>query len=283
VQAAPNIPLRRVSLGVKLDHGKLDLNPIDLSFPQGRLSGTAAIDASGAVQTDAVDLRVSNIALQQFLPKASGPSPIEGVLDARAQLHGTGDSVHKAASTSDGRVVAVIPGGVIRQAFAELLGIDATKGLFMLLSKDQHQTDIRCAVADFRVHQGQLQVNRIVLDTGVVLLNGEGGINLKDETLNLTLKGKPKQFRLIHINAPITISGRLTAPKVGVNPAGALLQGGAAGALAAVVNPVLLILPFIDPGLNKNADCAALVSEARSVGAPVTRNRPVGGPPVKPH
>jgi uncharacterized protein involved in outer membrane biogenesis len=283
VQAAPNMPLRKVSLGVKLDHGKLNLNPIDLSFPQGRLSGTAAIDASGATQTDSVDLRISNIAMQQFLPKSAGPPPIEGVLDARAQVHGIGDSVHKAAATADGRVVAVIPGGVIRQAFAELLGIDATKGLFMLLSKDQHQTDIRCAVADFRVHQGQLQVNQIVLDTGVVLLNGEGGINLKDETLNLSLKGKPKQFRLIHINAPININGRLAAPKVGVNPGGALLQGGAAGVLAAVVNPALLILPFIDPGLNKNADCAALVSEAKAIGAPVKRNQPIGGPPIKPH
>ena len=248
------------------------------------MSGHAEIDASHKVQTDALDLRVSNISMQQFVPKdkKGGPPPLEGMLDARAQLSATGNSVHKAAASSDGRVVAVIPGGVIRQAFAELLGVDASKGLFQLLSKDQHQTDIRCAVADFRVHNGDLQVNRITFDTGVVLLNGTGDINLGQETLNLSLKGKPKQFRLIRINAPINITGRLASPKIGVNVTGAAIQAGAGIALAAVINPALLILPFIDLGLNKNANCAALVAEARAGGATVTKVAHTGAAP-KPH
>ena len=268
---APGLPLRQVALGVQLDHGKLDLNPIDFTFPQGQLSGHATIDARNAVQRDAVDLRVRNISMQQFVPKdkSGGPPPIEGMLDARAQLNASGNSVHKAAASSDGRVVAVIPGGVIRQAFAELLGVDASKGLIQLLSKDQHQTDIRCAIADFRVHNGDFQVNQITLDTGVVLLNGTGDINLTNETLNLSLKGKPKQFRLVRLNAPINISGPLTSPKIGVNPTGAAVQTGAAVVLAAAINPALLILPFIDLGSNKNANCAAMLQDARSAGASV--------------
>jgi uncharacterized protein involved in outer membrane biogenesis len=168
MRASPNLPLRRVSLGVKLDHGLLTLSPIDFDFPQGRLTGSAVINARNAVQTDAVDMRVTGVQLQEFLSKGSGSPPLEGVLDARAKLTGTGDSVHKAAASSDGEVTLVIPRGVIRQAFAELLGIDASKGLFMLLSKNDHQTEVRCAVADFRVHNGLMQADQIVLDTGVV-------------------------------------------------------------------------------------------------------------------
>ena len=170
IQAGPSMPLRAVSLGVQLDHGLLTLNPIDLSFPQGRLAGSASINARGAVQRNAVDLRLSGVKMQEFLAgkggKAGGPPPLEGVLDARARLSGDGDTVHKAAATSDGEVVAVIPGGLVRQAFAELIGINATKGLFQLLNKDQHQTDIRCAVADFRVRNGVLRAQRIVVRYG---------------------------------------------------------------------------------------------------------------------
>ena len=269
VRASPNLPLRQVSLGVKLDHGLLTLSPIDFGFPKGRLSGSAVINARGAVQTDAVDMRVTGIQLQDFLSKGAGPPPLEGALDARAKLAGTGDSVHKAAATSNGQVTLVIPRGVIRQAFAELLGIDASKGLFMLLTKNNHQTDVRCAVANFRVHDGVMQADQIVLDTGVVLVNGQGDINLNSETINLSFTGKPKQFRLIRINAPIVVTGRLTSPSFGVKIGGAAVQAGVATALAAAVNPLLLILPFVEAGQSHDADCAGLVGAAKSDGAPV--------------
>jgi uncharacterized protein involved in outer membrane biogenesis len=288
VQASPNLPLRQVSLGLKLDHGLLTLSPIDFEFPQGRLSGSATIDARSQVQTDAIDLRVTGVQLQEFLPR--GPSkpgvpatapPLEGTLDARARLSGTGDSVHKAAASSDGEVTLVIPRGVIRQAFAELLGIDASKGLFMLLSKNDHQTDVRCAVADFRVHNGVMQADQIVLDTGVVLVNGQGDINLNTETINLSFTGKPKKFRLIRINAPIVVTGRLTSPAFGIKLGGAAVQAGVATALAAAVNPLLLIIPFVEAGHSQNADCAGLVTTAKGDGAPVRVSATTPAKPAK--
>jgi len=269
VRASPNLPLRQVSLGLKLDHGLLTLSPIDFDFPEGRLTGSAVINARNTVQTDAVDLRVAGVQLQEFLTKGNGPAPLEGVLDARARLSGTGDSVHKAAASSNGEVALVIPRGLIRQAFAELLGIDASKGLFMLLAKNDHQTDVRCAVADFRVHDGLMQADQIVLDTGVVLVNGQGDINLNTETINLSFTGKPKAFRLIRINAPIVATGRLTSPSFGVKIGGAAVQAGVATALAAAVNPLLLILPFVETGHAQDADCARLVTTAKGEGAPV--------------
>ncbi len=280
--ASPTFPLRTVSLGVELNRGLLVLNPIAFQFPQGRMSGDASIDARGAVQRNAVNLSVSGVKMQNFIPpqkgKAAGPPPIEGVLDARARLTGDGNTVHKAAATSDGEVVAVIPGGVVRQAFAELLGINATKGIFQLLNKDQHQTDIRCAVADFRVRNGVLQAQRVVFDTGVVIVNGSGDVNLNDETLHLVFKGDSKQFRIFHLDAPITIGGHLSSPAFGINPTGPAIQAGLGAALGAVVFPPLALLPFIDPGLAHNADCASVLQTGKSAGAPVkasqVRNAP---------
>ena len=286
ILASPNLPLKAVSLGVQLYHGVLKLNPIEFQFPQGRLSGNATIDASGAVQRNAVDLRLSGVKMQEFLPKSpkdTGPPPIEGTVDARARLVASGNTVHKAAAASDGEIVAVIPGGVVRQAFAELIGINATKGLLLLLNKNQHQTDIRCAVADFRVHNGVLQAQRVVLDTGVVLVNGTGDVNLNDETMNLVFKGDSKQFRLFHLDAPITVGGHLSSPAFGINPTGPAIQAGIGAALGAIVFPPLALLPFIDPGLAHNADCASVVATGKQGGAPVTkaqvRNAPHAGKP----
>ena len=268
VKPAPNFPLRAVTLGAKLHDGLLNLNPITLTLPQGQLNGTAALNARGAAPVTDVDLRLSNVQLANYIPAVGGSKPLDGTLAARAKLHGVGNSVHRAAASSNGQVTVLIPGGHIRQAFAELLGVDATAGLFQLLRKDTHDTELRCAVADFRVQNGLMRAQRITIDTDVVVVNGEGSINLNDETMALSFKGKPTHFRLTRLNVPVTIGGHLNSPKVGVRPAGAVIQAGAALGLGFLFPP-LAIAPFL--GLpTHNVDCGELNASAKQGPAPIS-------------
>jgi uncharacterized protein involved in outer membrane biogenesis len=272
---APNLPLQGVTLGVSLDRGLLRLDPISFEFPSGRLAGTASINARRATPVSDVDLRVSNIRLEQFMPPVGGVRTLTGTLMGRAKLTGPGDSVHKAAANSNGAVTLVIPSGQIRKAFAELMGINAARGLFLLLAKDQTPTDIRCALADFKVTNGALVAQRIVFDTGVVLVNGSGTVNLDDESLNLTFKGKPKKFRAVRVIAPLTVEGRLRAPRFGIEPGTAVAQAGIGAVLGSLLSPLAAILPFVDPGLAKDANCAAVFAEARDGPAAVAAPRGV--------
>ena len=214
-------------------------------------------------------MRLSNARLENLIGRGGANPPLEGGLYGRAKLSGAGDSVRAAAASADGVVTVVIPHGEIRQALAELLGIDATKGLFLLIAKNQGETPIRCAVADFRARAGVLTAQRIVFDTGVVLSIGHGQIDLRNETVNLVLNGKPKKFRLVRIAAPITVKGSLISPKFGVDIGKAVGQLAISGLLGVLVSPLAVILPFVNPGLAKNADCAALTGEAAALGAPV--------------
>jgi uncharacterized protein involved in outer membrane biogenesis len=260
-------PLRRLDFTLKLDHGMLTLDPVAMALSQGKVSGSVGIDARKDVPAVDVDLRFRDINLQQFVPATNGQSPIEGVLEARAKLHGTGKSVHKAAGTANGTVTAVVPKGAVRKQFVELLGIDVDQALFLSGSDDQ--TNVRCAVADFSAKAGTLSARHIVFDTESVNVNGNGTINLGDETLNMTVQGAPKSIRLVRVRAPITITGSLSNPSVGIKPAGAIAQAGAAVGLSVLLTPLAAILPFVDPGLAKDANCAGLVSEAKAKGAPV--------------
>lgn len=260
-------PLRGLDLTLKLDRGVLTLDPVAMSLSQGRITGMAQIDARKDVPGVDVDLRFHDINLQQFVPATNGQSPIEGVLEARAKLHGTGRSVHKAAGTANGTVTAVVPTGAVRKQFVELLGIDVDQALFLSGSDDQ--TNVRCAVADFSAKNGTLSARHIVFDTESVNVNGNGTVNLGDETLNMTVQGAPKSIRLVRLHAPITITGSLSKPSVGIKPGGAIAQAGAAIGLSILLTPLAAILPFVDPGLAKDANCAGLVSQAKAKGAPV--------------
>lgn len=269
VTAPNNFPLRRVKLTLILDHGVMKMDPVSFVMPHGELTGHIKIDARGAVPHNDVDIKVLNLRLEDLFPHAKGPAAVDGGLEARAVLTGDGDSVHKAASNANGVVSIVVPQGRIRAAFAELMGINVTRGLGLLFTNDKSDTGLRCGVANFHAAHGQLTATTFVIDTDVVRAEGKGTIDLNTEAMDLTLNGKPKQFRLFHLAAPVSVGGHIKSPKFGLKPGNAPLQIAGSVALGVVLTPAAAILPFIDPGLSKDADCVALVASAEQKGAPV--------------
>jgi uncharacterized protein involved in outer membrane biogenesis len=264
-----DFPLRSISVHLRLTDGILRLDPLSATLDQGTLAGRVKLDASRNVPVTTVDLRLRDLNLQQLFHPVRGQSTIEGNLDARAILTAAGDTLHKAASNANGSLTFVIPRGEMRKAFAELLGINLLNGGLALLTGDQTQTGIRCAVASFRAHDGVLNASNIMLDTDVERGTGRGSINLKNETMNLMLSGDAKSFRVLRMNAPITVTGTLSHPSIGVQASKAIGQGGLAVALGALVNPLAAVLATIDPGLARDANCGALMAHAKKKGAPV--------------
>ena len=271
VKATSRLPLRAVGLHLTLDHGLLRLNPVDFTMPHGVVAGRVRLDARGAVPLSHVDFSVSNMRLEDVLPRFQGASPIDGPLEARATLSGAGDTVHKAAASSSGRVTIAVPGGTMRKSLAELMGVNVVPGLFELLKKDPKQTPVRCAVLDFNVSHGIMSVRRFVLDTGVVVTDGSGSINLGSETLKMKIQGHTKKPRLVRVIAPFDVTGSLIKPHMKIEAGPAIAQGAAAVGLGAVLAPLAAILPFLAPGGAHDADCAGLLAQARAAGAPVGR------------
>jgi uncharacterized protein involved in outer membrane biogenesis len=215
------------------------------------------------VPYSAIDFRLRGYPLESIIPARGGVPTVTGSALGRARLEGPGASIHDFAAASKGQITLVVPQGRMRSAFAELLGINATAGLFRLLGGDESSVEVRCAVADFRVAGGRATAETFVIDTTPVLARGAGVIDLNSETMNLRIDGETKEARLVRLWSPIVVQGPLTAPNVGVDTGSVVGQAGLAGILGAVVNPLVALLPFVDPGLAEDANCGALISSAR--------------------
>ena len=279
---AKKVPFKQVAFHLKLDDGVLKIDPVSFVLVQGRVAGSVKMDARHDLPDVAVDARLTDVRLSQFHAKDAPPA-LEGILMGRALLHGHGSSVHSVVSTADGTVVAVVPHGEVREAFAELTGINVTRGLGLLLTRGQQQTDVRCGVAQFQSLKGTLVAKSLVFDTQDVLITGKGEIDLGSEKLDLSLNGQPKKFRLTRVRAPITVQGTLLHPSIGVKAGNAVGQGVAAAGLGALLTPLAAVLAFIDPGLAKDANCSALLNEAHREGAPLkTANAAPAAPAAQP-
>ena len=115
-----------------------------------------------------------------------------------------------------------------------------------------------------------MAARQFVFDTEPVLVEGGGTIDMKRETMNLKVQGRPKHFQLLRVRAPVTVSGRWDAPEVGINAGPALGQGGLAAALG-LLNPLAAVLAFVDPGLAQDVNCGPLLRQARAEGATVSK------------
>lgn len=257
------LDVRRVNLGARLKDGILNLDPVAFDFNRGELDGTARINANNKVPYSTADFRLRGYPLESIIPARNGAPTVTGRAIGRARLEGPGASIHDFAANSKGTLSLVVPQGRMRAAFAELLGINVTAGLGKLLAGDTGTSEIRCAVADFTVSGGTATARTFVIDTTPVLARGSGTINLGAETMNLRIDGETKSPRLIRLWSPINITGPLTAPRIGVDKAAIAGQVGLGTVLGALINPLVALLPFVDPGLAEDANCGALISSAR--------------------
>jgi AsmA family protein len=231
--------LSAVAMKLTNDHGELTITPVSAELMGGRLSAEIKIDARKEIPVVHLEARINDMQLGQYPRKDPGPPAIEGSLAVRINLTGHGKSLHDAAASADGTVVASLPGGMLRDSLAELTGIDL-RGLGLLLAKDKREVPVRCGIASFQARDGTLTAKNFVLDTAQVLIAGEGFVHLETETLDLILRGYPKQVRFFQLRSPIVIHGTLKSPSIGIQ-----------------AHDSKLVL--MDPGKAKDADCESLL------------------------
>lgn len=250
---------------ISFDHGVLSIENLTAGLAAGTISGSARLDARREQAHGELTLLAKAIELDRLRGASGREPPLGGTLSARTQLTGTGTSLHALAASASGALTAVIPHGVMRASLAEFTSLDVTGALGVAM-RHGGETAIRCGVASFVAHDGVANVQSLVLDTDAALVTGGGSIHLDSETLDLTLRGRPKRPALV-LRSAVAIRGTLAHPQIGLSGHEVLAQAGAAIALGAVLTPLAAVLAFVNPDLAHDADCASLLAQARAPGA----------------
>jgi uncharacterized protein involved in outer membrane biogenesis len=235
--------LQALSGRMTIDHGLISVTPLTADLLQGKVEATVHADANADQPPVQANLRFNDLQLAALNHKDSA-APVEGLVQAHVQVSGRGRSLRQVAAAADGYVSAALAKGLIRDSLAELAGVDL-RGLGLKLAHSQRETEVRCAVAEFKASAGTLTARSLVIDTSPVLIRGEGEIHLDSEQLNLTLRGEPKDLRLLRLDAPLLVRGTLAQPSIAVETHDSSVK-------------------LVDPGRAKDVDCARLLAAVRS-------------------
>jgi uncharacterized protein involved in outer membrane biogenesis len=262
VTNARQFPLDRMSVGVRLKDGVLNLEPLTLGMAGGTVAGRLFINshvnpAVVEVRLDAKSLELSKLFRDVQLTKTSF-GRISGDID----LKGRGNTVAQMLGSASGNFALLMGQGQISNLLLEFAGLDGAEIVKFLVRGDEN-VRLRCAATAFDVKGGLMTSRALVLDTQDTVVYGEGTVNLATEAVDLFFRPYPKDMSILSLRSPLKISGTLGAPDTGLQKGA--LAGRAVAALAlGAINPLLALAATIETGPGEDANCGAILRAAAS-------------------
>jgi uncharacterized protein involved in outer membrane biogenesis len=255
-------PFNDLDIGFNLQKGVLHLDPFNFGIADGTISGSLVLDGQKDVPQVQSNLLIKRLSLKQFFADPKFESLAAGYFGGQLKVKGNGRSLAEVLATSNGRIILLMSGGKISLLIVEAAGLDLGEATPLLLGKDK-STDIRCVIGDFKVEDGLLTSEIFVFDTTDSNIEGNARINLKDETIDAKVETHPKDFSIGSARTPITVTGQLKKPTIGLDPKELAARVASAAVLGAFLTPVAAIIPFIELGLGEDSDCKGLIEQAR--------------------
>ena len=203
--------------------GKLTAEIPSLALYKGSGTGSLAIDASGEVPTQHVQLSLVNVDAYPFLNDAVEFQSIEGKAAIDVDLTASGDS--------QPAMVAAL-NGTAKLAFAEgaLRGLNVAKMLRNLTTgiltgwqySEEAKTAFNALGASFTLANGQAQTDDLRLSGPLVSMGGGGTVDLPAETLKFrvnplmlaSVEGDGGKNRALGFPVPVAISGPWAEPLI---------------------------------------------------------------------
>ena len=251
--AAPSLPLDSMDVHLRLEDGLLHLDPFDFGVASGHVRGQLRMDARSAPIRTRVDASARGLDLARVLPRIESARDAMGRVSGTAALSGTGNSVAKMLGSADGSVGVGVGRGEISNLVIELAGLDIEESLKFLLTGDK-RIPIRCAFGDFAVQDGVMRSRALAFDTTDTIIVGKGDISLRDETLDLRLRPRPKDRSLLALRSPLVMEGTFKAPRFHPDYKRLGLRGALALTLGSIAPPAAL-LATLELGPGKDAAC----------------------------
>lgn len=255
-----SVPFDNLAVAMDIENGAIRLHPVSLGVGTGSIVGNIALTPANDRQLKAkADIDLRRVDVSRLLA-ATHTFNGAGTISGTADIDTTGNSLASMLGNGNGEVKMGMAGGDLSSLLVALSGLQFGNALLSALGIPQ-RTEVECLVNDMPLQNGVLKIRALVLDTKESILNGTGSIDLKKETLDISLKTDAKHFSIGSLPAPINITGPLKNPSI--RPGAEMaVRGAAAGGLAAVFPP-LALLPTIQFGVGDDHRCDRLLSQSK--------------------
>jgi uncharacterized protein involved in outer membrane biogenesis len=254
-------PIDNLSAHVLLKNGILRFAPVDFGISGGHVVASLSLDVNGEMARSDGNIEIRNVELKRIFPKLASPKGTAGRFGGRAVFKSQGNTIAAMAASANGETALIMRGGEASTLALVMTNLDLARAVVLLMQGDE-TSQIHCAVGSFKLTDGQMAPQFLVIDTSAVTIYGSGGIDFRDEKYDLHLTASSKKASILALRGPIVVGGTFKTPVIHPEAAAITARVGAAAGLASVAPP-LALLALVDPGGAPDVDCASLVADTK--------------------
>ncbi|MCO8625929.1 AsmA family protein [Burkholderia multivorans] len=258
----PALPITDLYTHIVMTDGVLSLQPLKFGVAGGSIASDLHLDGRERPLKARATTRVRGLKLRQLLPTVKTMQSALGEVNGDAQLSATGNTPAALAASSNGEVKLLVTDGTLSRLLMEAAGLNVANVVYEKMYGNRN-VHINCAAADFVVTDGVLDSHAFALDTDDAVINIDGKVDMKNETMNLGIHPHTKGFRIFTLRSPLYVKGTFKNPHVGVNATALAVRGGAMVGLG-LINPFAALIPLIAPSNHKPLPCQQLIAAMQS-------------------
>ncbi|WP_026641021.1 AsmA family protein [Bordetella petrii] len=273
-----SLPITKFNVHLVMENALLTLDPLRFGLAGGTIDSAIRLDGGRTPMAGRARISARGLRLKQLFPNVESMQRALGQLNGDAALSGTGNSVAALLGTASGDTRLLVNDGVISRALMEIAGLNVGNYVVSKLFGDE-EVQINCGVADLEMQRGVMTPRLFLFDTENALVQIEGNVNFKDETLDLDIKPQSKGVRVFSLRSPLYVRGTFGNPDAGVQVLPLAARGAGAVALGVLLTPVAGLLALVAPSAGEEENqCGTLLKQAQQPPkAPPAQGRADGG------
>ncbi len=228
---------------VTLAKGQLDV-PLTASYAGEDLN--VVFKARGGSQAG-MDVKIDapEFDLGRFLDEAQVTDLVEGRASVAVDLQGMGRSLKEIAGSLTGTTNVVGGRGTIGTKAIELIATDLVWALVPKGGDDDGKAQMTCFLNALEFKQGVGRFTAFALVTDRMRTSGEGMLDFKNETIDLSLYPAPNDPSLLSLSTTIRVTGALSDPSIYPDTGALLVDIATAVGAGVFTGGIGAILPLI--------------------------------------
>jgi len=253
---------RNVKLALKLENGRLTLNPAQAQLGGGPIEGDFVFDASKQKEKPDVSLNLRSSGLELGKFKELKDLVSGGSTKVKVNLKGSGNSISEIMAGLNGETVLDIGEAVMADGTINLIGGDLLSSLLGTLAPKEEKApraSLECAVVRFEVEDGRALANKsLALQTNQTVMVGSGEINLQTEKISIQISSHSRGTVKVDagdITRAVGLGGTLANPKPVLDLLGTSKTGATIGAAILTLGTSYLAQKLIEAAIEDRHPC----------------------------
>ena len=206
-------------LRAKLEDGLYSLDTLRLDIPGGvvNIEGTFKPEAEKTAMGFGMDIEHLDygILVRRNVPASN----LKGIMHLQLDMQSTADRPVLLKEHLNGKFRFGIKPEEFKSGIIDLWAVNILTAALPALLKG-NPSEVNCLAGDFTVTDGLMRPEVFILDTSAMRVKGEGEVDFKTNGIDFQLKPIPKSAHFFSLATPISISGTITEPHIGVTVGG---------------------------------------------------------------